>query len=507
MAPPCEITFSRTRPAVVAIPEHGVEVGKSYWASDQELPDENGNPVRLIGHRFLQREDETPAGRPPRYAGNAYVLYEDCTSAPDGTITCQLGACIVGDCCYETIEGLCSGEFQGPNTACELPHCFDVGACCGAIHSIDCITTTRLTCPTGWFGAGRTCDKSPSYCLGACCIHSLDDGTLCQDGTTPSQCRDFQDFLPQTLWTVWLGPETTCDAEDCPNEGGCCRQPGWVCENTTPPDCVENDGPGTQPSVFMGLGNFCGPETCNGACCLDVVNNQPGGIPSPFIPECTDDLSFTDCEPGESLLGHFLGPGSTCENNAGDCGVCCLVDLNDRDRPIVCRTDMLQTECLEAGGTPFGPGSQCEICDTVRRACCIPKGGPFGQDDGDDILQPSRIPCEFIRWKCVDVRSQEECLLLHGFFHHDTDCTGGICRSIAGACCCPQGTCPNPPCGDFGFECVCYNTLEEDCPFGCVWHGPGMGCAVSPGDPIPFPVFPGACVVDCTQVGCTPGGP
>ena len=163
----CQITFSRY-PAYADLPEHNIVAGNWYWASDQELPDENGNPVRLIGHRFLQPQDDD-SGELPLFAGNAYLKYNDCTQAADGTITCQLGACIVGSCCYETLEGLCPGDFQGPNTVCELPDCYDVGACCGAIHSIDCILTTRISCPTEWFGAGRTCDELPRYCRGACC--------------------------------------------------------------------------------------------------------------------------------------------------------------------------------------------------------------------------------------------------------------------------------------------------------------------------------------------------
>lgn len=486
--PGCQITFSQTKPALVSIPEHGIVAGNSYWACDQELPDADGNPVRLIGNLFPQRINESPAGEPPRFAGTWLLNYKDCTQLGDGTITCLLGACVIGDCCYQTLEGLCPGEFQGPNTVCELPDCYEVGACCGAAHGIDCFVTNRITCPTQWFGAGRNCEEVPRYCKGACCIYDLENGTFCVNDTWPSQCRDFHDDLPEGVWTVWLGPETTCevDGADCPNTGGCCRPPEWECENAQPEQCIQSTGPFGVPNagVFMGLGNFCGPDTCNGACCANVFDLP--GPPSPFIPGCVEDVSFRECEPGITRIGQFLGPGSTCEGGAAGCGVCCLIDPPTGE--IICREDLLQTECLEFGGTPFGPGSDCAICDTVRRACCVPRIVQPGEPERPENCQA---------FTCVDVRNRHECEALRGIFNPDGDCPGvGFCIIFRAACCCPD---PNDP-----DNCICFDMGNcDDCPPGCKCHN-GAACLHEGQPPPPGQLW--VCHVDCNRgLNCRPG--
>lgn len=517
----CEITFSRTKPAAVAIPEHGIEVGHAYWVSDQELPDEKGNLVRLIGQRFLQREDEDDGTRPPRVAGNAYLVYLNCLAAGGATGDCSYGACNTEFCCEMKFEIDCFGDFQGNGTECILPDCHEEGVCCDFQHASDCMEMELEPCVVndGDFIPNVTCDDSPPPCDGACCLWITNNvGVGCIENIGPFECRQLPGSpgAEDIIYTLWRGSGSTCPPKDCddkteeeccPAEGACCRKAGegvWECALESPEQCIDDGS--DEPPVFRGIGTTCLTEgICGGACCQFQEPDGPGG-------GCFDvDDNTPDCV---GPFRTFLGPGTSCAENAGDCGLCCLVD--PATCAISCREDMLQEECLGAGGTPFGPGAHCEVCDFVARACCIPRFGNIPRplppeeiipdDDDDDI-------CGGIQYICVEVRDCITCANMGGYFHPDADCEMNPCLLLGGACCCPEGSCPgNLPCPDHapGDECMCYHTLEESCPATCDWHGPGRGCARDdfipappPGDPPTpgQPEMPEFCLFKCLRCG------
>lgn len=476
----CSVTFSAYL-AVADLPAFGIVAGTWYWVSDQTVTDDaTGNPVRMLGHRFLQRQDEDDGINRPLFAGNAYLTYRDCeTLGTGGVIVCEKGACVLNDeCCYITFEGLCEGVFLGENTVCPaLPPCFGIGACCNALLS-DCFNSFQSICDQfdGNFLLGESCEDLPEPCIGACCAWEQGVGLGCFNGFSPTECSQLPgaEGFENITHTVWQGPGSVCDGS-CPGQGACCTDSGSGCSIETPDDCLT-------PSVFMGLGTNCADEgICGGACCFF---DPLGGVGN----------CFDVADPSVScvtLLHTFLGPGTSCEDNAGDCGVCCLV--NPADGTIICDTSLSQSECLDRGGTPFGPGSQCEICDTVTRACCI-------------LTDPLNPPCETLGWECVPVMNQAECLILGGIFRHDRTCAQFPCIFQGGGCCCPAGVCPDPPCHepDIGDFCTCTDTLEQDCPQACNWVGPGRDCATT--DPGPFPPIRPMCTVDCEQ-HCPDGPP
>lgn len=507
----CNITFSRTRPAVVAIPEYGIEVAHAYWVSDQEFT-VDGNPVRLIGQRFLQRQDEDDGIRPPRYAGNAYLVYFNCLAAGGTEGDCSYGACNREFCCEMKFEIDCWDDFQGNGTNCILPDCHEEGVCCDFGHASDCMDMELEPCLVnqGFFIPDVTCDDLPPPCDGACCFWMQNVGVGCVEGYGPFECRQLPGSpgAEDITHSLWRGPGSTCPAEDCnpdkeeccPGEGACCRQTSddiWNCFIESPEDCVDDGS--DNPPVFQGIGTTCATEgICGGACCQFDSTPQGGG-------GCFDvDDNTPDCI---GLNRTFLGPGTSCANNAGDCGLCCLID--PATCAIYCDENMLQAECLEAGGTPFGPGASCHICDTVKRACCIPQhrrfpGGPFEPNDPDLDPDPD-LNCGGT-WRCVDVSNCIECANLGGVFRRDRDCSLHPCVSFAGACCCEPGSCPEPPCDPEQVGCYCYNTVQEDCPTSCTWHGPGLGCSPANNNPIPptpWPV-PEWCAWTCHD--CTPDG-
>lgn len=312
-------------------------------------------------------------------------------------------------------------------------------------------------------------------------------------------------------FSLWRGPGSVCPPKDCnpdieeccPGEGACCRRKigleVWACTIETPDECVDDGS--DSPPVFRGIGTTCATQgICGGACCeFEDFTPGPG----------QGGRCFDVDQPEQECIGlnrTFLGPGTSCEENAGDCGLCCLVDPATGE--IVCDPDLLQAECLAAGGTPFGPGAQCEICDLVMRACCIPLASPETPIPPGGPSPPGETPddpwwaCDHGRWHCEDVRSEAECRDLNGIFKFHVDCTYSPCILYGGACCCPEGVCPHPPCEDIPpGTCSCENTLQVDCPLACNWVGPGRACTPTQGQPPP-PGMEHRCLADCTILGC-----
>ncbi len=519
---PCDVTFSRTRPAAVAIPEHGVEVGKSYWASDQEFPDENGNPVRLIGHRFLQSEDEDDGVRPPRFAGNAYLSFLSCLSS-GAAAGCNFGACPYDDdCCDETTFAGClllGGQWQGIGSACPPADAECIrGSCCTQDPIFPCIDNISegicALLPGGQWSLQPCVDEGGvGRCVGACCAEEQ-----CFDGVTLQQCNDLCESGSSLC--QWNGAGSTCDNSDCA-AGACCNVL-LGCYQATGTACVSAGG------FFAGFGVSCGENTCAGACCLGE-----GGT-------CEDVTAATDCPVD---FGSYLGPGTSCAKNSNECGVCC-VPILDGGGPFPddgskdpgggagttdfeCIEGLTVEECEALCGQPLGPGSTCPdscvsgdligcCCQWVYVECdmsgndfgaccfgdiCLPavpsaectngggvfKGGPCFPDPCGPFESP--CSCRPTFTDCSQVPSPAVCTSAGGVWR-------GFCNGFCPECCDmpPTGACCCPGPGTLTWTCA--ETLAGDCTCkGGQWAGTYTRCLLG-GDPVPDG-FPSDCRIDC----------
>lgn len=490
--PTCSVTFSPFM-AVNAIPSLGVLKDHLYWASDQTVTDEQGQKVRLVMRHFLQPSD-VPAGGglPARTAGHLYGTYQDCTAAGSGDPDdpCPpTGACNFtdGDCCYETTEEFCFGEWKGLGTDCGNVEVCVQHVCCNIGQRTNCQIMPPSLCQI--FGGVPLPNEeqcTPNLCDGACCIF----GGFCVDDFSLDECRAIN--ATTAMWARFMGPQSVCADFDCPEEGACCLlflEGG--CELLSPIECEA-----LHRGVFRGLGTSCNTEgICGGACCH--FDPAGGG-------DCFDVERAALCAGVDQT---WLGPNTSCATHMGDCGICCLVTTlsggeifppgedpgNVPGGPNTgwrCDKTLGQQECIALGGTPFGPGSQCEQCDLVRRACCRP-GPIIGPDPptGDTDCFDTQI--------CISVRTKQECTDLRGIFDAARDCDQAPCAfpNFTGACCCPPPGGPGP--------CVCIGEfIESDCVSSgafCFWQGLGTACGEE-GSTHP-------CFIDCATFGENCVGP
>lgn len=154
---------------------------------------------------------------------------------------------------------------------------------------------------------------------------------------------------------------------------------------------------------------------------------------------------------GQILIGIYQGANTNC----GQCvdGACC----NDDAQCVI--TDVLN--CVEAGGTFFGPASTCDgvVCGESG-TCCLPDGG------------------------CVQL-GETECSIFGGEFLGQTGCDA--CPETA-ACCRPQ---------------ICTTVIQSFCDaVGGIWMQ-GMACSDDPCDePTGACCLFGSCLEDRTEANC-----
>jgi hypothetical protein len=178
-------------------------------------------------------------------------------------------------------------------------------------------------------------------------------------------------------------------------------------------------------------------------------------ISPPEYGEAADSLQW--------VVGAFRVPQST--------GACCLPDGSCED--------LMEEDCLEAGGDWQGFGTACATTDCPGGACCLPDGTCV-----DDISEPEctdqggqwqglGVLCVDTRCEgacclpdgtCADAQTLDECLEANGLYQG----LGTVCEDVecpGGACCLEDGTCVD-------------GTTEPDClDLGGQWQGLGVLCA------------------------------
>lgn len=219
---------------------------------------------------------------------------------------------------------------------------------------------------------------------------------------------------PTGDWVI----RATYEPTTCSEEIGACCIFDASCFEMTQSECDSVEG------VFNGIGTTCAEFDClTGACCLGDGS-------------CTDGVFESQCE-GE-LNGLYLGDGTECAD--GNCPelqqACCFVSgcLN-----------LTPTDCMNAGGTPGGPGTNCATynCNPVG-ACCLGDGS------------------------CTDALSPDDCIDVGGTYQGDnTECATTVCPDPFGACCFDNGFClelTQPDCTVAGGT---WAGALTDCDTGC----------------------------------------
>ncbi|MFG0293734.1 MAG: hypothetical protein ACF8MJ_11385 [Phycisphaerales bacterium JB050] len=234
--------------------------------------------------------------------------------------------------------------------------------------------------------------------------------------TLNSLCRPSGDWVIRATYT----PTT------CVNDIGACCFSNGLCFEMTQADCDSVDG------LFNGSDTLCADFSCAiGACCV------PDG-------SCLDGVFEETCE--IELNGLYLGDETECANES--CPE--LVEACCFDAGCV---NLTPTNCLNAGGTPGGPGTTCATynCNPTG-ACCMPDGS------------------------CVDAVSPSDCADAGGTYQgDDVACASVSCPEPFGACCFDNG--------------FCLDLVEADCIIaGGVWAGPLTDCATDCGDDCPADV-------------------
>lgn len=214
---------------------------------------------------------------------------------------------------------------------CAVPSALAAGACCFSDGTCEVLDEGTCVAEAGyWLGEETDCDPNPCPDLpGACCRYDR----LC-----------WVQVLSDCLW-VWMGYGVPCDPNPCPvNPGACCFLDGH-CELLTSDECLA-----LSYAWWFGQYSSCDPNPCPvwepEACCfadghcellVGVVCADQGGWP--------------------------LGP-LTCDPNPCpqyDSGACCFADGH-------CEF-LTGYQCDQAGGMWWLPDVPCEIepCGSTPR--------------------------------------------------------------------------------------------------------------------------------------------
>ncbi|MCB9465604.1 MAG: hypothetical protein H6682_18085 [Candidatus Eisenbacteria bacterium] len=282
------------------------------------------------------------------------------------------------------------------------------GACCYPDGS--CLVLSFTECDGSFIGTDTTCDPNPCPQAGICC---LPDGS----------CILEYDDVCDSMAGQWFEGDS-CAPNPCPEpEPGACCYPGGYCALVTVFGC--------EGGVYQGDGTACEPNPCVegtfGACCY------------------TDSGCVLRAE--EDCTGDYLGDGTSCDPNP--CpplvqGACCFRDGTCQQ--------LAEFECVIESGQFFTD----EVCDP--NPCVQPVAGACCLDDGS----------------CVS-SDQTSCAVAEGTFQGEgTACEPNPCPTpVPGACCLALGTCEfsdDVTCGALGgvFQGAESSCEPNPCPEPCV---------------------------------------
>lgn len=405
---------------------------------------------------------------------------------------------VVGACCYDgdgdglsdqcaSLDMACcsalGGSFQGAGTMCQ-----GTGACCFGITGGGCVEVDGICCDD-FLGTFRGVG---SVCLGDRNQNGRDD--VCENG--PGLCHPSPDGLscegfcnPNEFCTpkvVRLEPTGTYRVVECD------------CLPTIPNQCMLEFNPAIGTPFCSGVCLFGGCELITRGyldgsvdyfCeCLEVPNScLPTDIGDSCIGVCQSNIDACmpkairiaqtdppmalscECAPPDSCrpIVDPVGP-SGCFGGCPSANDCNSVDLPSPDGSVshhcVCVSPTPEAccipesavtcavrpvaECLELGGTPQGPGSNCEgfeacclpdgTCALIDRLCCDDIGGtPLGA--GTECLGTGACCLDIddgpVQYDTCMNADKACCEAAGGVFHG----VGTSCEIEA--CCLPNGLC------------------------------------------------------------------
>ncbi|MCZ6542334.1 MAG: M12 family metallo-peptidase [Planctomycetota bacterium] len=388
-----------------------------------------------------------------------------------------VGACCFGNgSCSEETQADCislGGTYQGDGTSCSPNPCPQppTGACCFGNGS--CSEETQADCIS--FGGTYQGDDticSPNPCpqppTGACCLPG-------------DFCAVISSFTCTDLGGTYQGNGTNCSPDPCvPPTGACCLSDG-TCLVVNPDDCNLISG------IYQGDGSDCSPNPCSppttGACCFlggscsvetQADCKNAGGAYQGDRTDCANVtcrqcLSDADCDDGnpcnglETCVGGICQPGTPpncddgnpCTEDTCIPGVGCVndpvpLDGTPCDDGVFCTNGETCSGGVCAGGTltDCDDGNPCTLdtCDPVLEVCistpitpCCDNGVPEAGEDCENC--PADVQCP-----------------------PDTECIGGVCEPLTGACCFSDCSCTVETLGDC-------NTL------GGSYQGDGSNCS------------------------------
>lgn len=257
------------------------------------------------------------------------------------------GCCLTDGTCIDVPPKQCAshGGVPTPGEPCGGRGCSSpAGACCRPDGT--CVETFSFFCDDfgGIFSPGLRCSEITCTSFQACC---LTDGSCIMAPAT--YCFDAGGF------TI-LGADCSIDCDPYVPRACCRFFAGGTCSMQLPADCARFFG------IVQAYGSTCDDVDCHpfpssGGCCLPLGCLEMSG------PDCV------------ASGGVFLGQDVTCAS--GGCFVpqaCCLPDGS-------CQTFVPQ-QCFAFGGSPAGPGSDCQSasCTTSCPADLTNStgGGPDG---------------------------------------------------------------------------------------------------------------------------------
>ena len=271
---------------------------------------------------------------------------------------------------------------------------------------------------------------------------------------------------------------STCVVGACRIADGVCVE---VCDNGSPPPCLNDPNPGVVCEFDCCKGECCGEdEFCDdlSGCsskdlCADVDCSGPpdfdrdGTCFSPINAVCNPDTGLCEGDPDDSLC---LDPDSQCiKAVCGDDGVC----LNMPDDTLSCDDGdpcTLNDRCQD-GSCVAGVPKECSIsggcngnCNSVTGDCEYPTGETctlsnnvcldFGQcTSSGSCVQPFQILCALP----VGVCQRSSCDPIDGCNAEDNTNNGGACGGNPfPAVCCNGVCCPaGQTCQDIGGVSSC----------------------------------------------------
>ena len=272
---------------------------------------------------------------------------------------------------------------------------------------------------------------------------------------------------------------STCVVGACRIADGVCVE---VCDNGSPPPCLNDPNPGVVCEFDCCKGECCGEDEFCGVLsgcsskdlCADVDCSGPpdfdrgGTCFSPINAVCNPNTGLCEGVPDNEFCPQTSSQCS--ENICGVDGLCLSNDINEGDECSIVGGNACTISTCKSGSCNSIikecsiPGGCNGNCNSITGDCVYPTGETctlsnnvcldFGQcTSSGSCVQPFQIPCAFPRGPC----QREVCDATDGCNAEDNTNNGGACGGNPfPAVCCNGECCPaGQTCQDIGGVSTC----------------------------------------------------